>query len=308
MDVRNCVNLTQAIDISKCINIEEIYFSGTKITGITLPDGGNIKSLHLPETLTKLTIKNQPLLTDLQLAGTANIESLWLENIPSTSIDARALVAQMKYNSAVRIIGMDESYESWEEIKAFYELLDTMSGLDYEGVTVNKAQVTGKIYVPNIPYADYVELSAKYPEVVINTDAIVCTVNFINEGNVHFVYLEYDVYGAVLNYNGLVGIVTKVEKNKCNVKLLTTDFNISVRINDTYGNLNDGIITMIDKYSDINIGDNIYTSGLDDVPGDIYVGEVLSVSLDKDELGKEVKAKLVDNNYLNYVYIVGNIE
>ena len=185
LDARNCVNLTQAIDISKCINIEEIYFSGTKITGITLPDGGNIKSLHLPETLTKLTIKNQPLLTDLRLAGTANIESLWLENIPSTSIDARALVAQMKYNSAVRIIGMDEKYESWEDIKAFYELLDTMSGLDYEGLTVDKAQVTGKIWVPDIPYADYVELSAKYPEVVINTDAIVCTIKFINEGEVH---------------------------------------------------------------------------------------------------------------------------
>lgn len=185
MDVRNCINLTQAIDISKCTNIEEIYFSGTKITGITLPDGGNIKSLHLPETLTKLTIKNQPLLTDLQLAGTANIESLWLENIPSTSINARELVAQMKYNSAVRIIGMNETYESWEDIKAFYELLDKMSGLDSEGETVDIAQVTGKIWVPDIPYADYVELSTKYPEVVINTDAIVCTVNFINEGKIH---------------------------------------------------------------------------------------------------------------------------
>ena len=117
-----------------------------------------------------------------------------------------------------------------------------------------------------------------------------------------------EVNDAVLNYNGLVGIVTKVEKNKCNVKLLTSNFNISVRINDTYGNLNDSVVTMIDKYSDINIGDDIYTSGLDDVPGDIYVGEVLSVSLDNDELGKEVKVKLVDNNYLNYVYIVGNIE
>lgn len=184
LDVRNCINLKQAIDISKCSNIEEIYFNGTQITGITLPDGGNIKSLHLPDTLTKLTIKNQPLLTDLQLAGTANIESLWLENIPSTSIDARALVAQMKYNSAIRIIGMDEKYNNWEEIKAFYKLLDNMSGLDYEGLVVDKAQVTGKIWVPDIPYAEYVELSAKYPEVTINTDAIVCTIKFINEGEI----------------------------------------------------------------------------------------------------------------------------
>ena len=184
LDVRNCINLTQAVDISKCTNIEEIYFDGTKITGITLPDGGNIKVLHLPETLTKLTIKNQSLLNDLQLAGTNNIESLWLENIPSTSIDAKALVAQMKYNSAVRLIGIDETYEKWEDLRDFYELLDTMQGLDSEGLTTAKAQVTGKVFVPHIPYAEYTEFSAKYPEVAINTDAVVCSVTFINNGEI----------------------------------------------------------------------------------------------------------------------------
>ena len=184
LDVRNCINLTQAIDISKCTNIEEIYFDGTKITGITLPDGGNIKKLHLPETLTKLTIKNQPLLTELQLDGTSNIESLWLENIPSTSIDAHSLVAQMKYNSAIRIIGMDERYDTWEELAEFYSLLDKMSGLDYEGITTKKAQVTGKIYVPHIPYAEFTEMSARYPEITILTDAVVCSVTFKNEGEI----------------------------------------------------------------------------------------------------------------------------
>lgn len=113
---------------------------------------------------------------------------------------------------------------------------------------------------------------------------------------------------AVINEDGLVGIVTKVYKSKSNVKLLSSSYNISVRINDTYGNLNNGIVTMIDKYSDIDIGDKIYTSGLDDVPGDVYVGEVINVSLDKDELGKEIKVRLVDNKYLNYVYVVSSIE
>lgn len=117
-----------------------------------------------------------------------------------------------------------------------------------------------------------------------------------------------EVNDAVINKDGLVGIVTKVDKCRCNVKLLSSSYNISVRINDTYGNLNNGVVTMIDKYSDIDIGDKIYTSGLDDVPGNIYVGEVTKVSLDKDELGKEIRVKLVDNKYLNYVYIVGSIE
>ena len=96
IDARNCINLgtgtTASPDLSQCINIEEIYFSGTQIKGIVLPDGGNIKSLHLPNTLTSLTLRNQPMLTDLVLAGTENIEKLWLENIPSTSIHSEAMV------------------------------------------------------------------------------------------------------------------------------------------------------------------------------------------------------------------------
>lgn len=185
LDVRNCINLTQAVDVSKCTNIEEIYFSGTKISGITLPDGGNLKTLHLPETLTKLTLKNLPLLTDLNLAGTANIESLWLENIPSSSINAKAMVAQMKKNAAIRLIGIDESYADWQTLKAFYANLDEMQGMDATGELLPKAQVTGKIHVPHIPYADFVQLSAAYPEVTILADAIVCTIDFINEGKIY---------------------------------------------------------------------------------------------------------------------------
>ena len=74
IDARNCVNLgtgtTVAPDLSQCTNIEEIYFTGTKIKGITLPDGGTIKKLHLPGTLTSLTIRNQPLLEDLLIENT----------------------------------------------------------------------------------------------------------------------------------------------------------------------------------------------------------------------------------------------
>ena len=80
---------------------------------------------------------------------------------------------------------MDETYDSWQEINSFYALLDTMKGLDYEGIVTDKAQVTGVIHVPDIPYADYIRLSANYPEVVIDAEAIVCSVTFMNEDTVH---------------------------------------------------------------------------------------------------------------------------
>ena len=317
IDARNCTNLgtgvTSAPDLSKCINIEEIYFTGTKIKGIVLPDGGNIKKLHLPGTLTNLTIKNQPLLTDLNIEGTnttitkevvnldtytlvgkvikkpdwldslgysilvlsddetqinlilkdktiydsielnttslvincnsidirydlinneevrladytisnyntvelntdnkvlniksnidfANnnvqaptkddygvslIEALWLENIPSTSIKSELMVGKMKPNTAVRLIGINETYNTYEEIKHFYDILDNKKGLTADGETVNKAQITGTINIDTISYANKCTLENRYPEVKINAKQVICTVTFINEGSIH---------------------------------------------------------------------------------------------------------------------------
>lgn len=189
IDARNCINLgtgaTTAPDLRQCVNIEEIYFTGTQIKGIVLPDGGNIKKLHLPETLTSLTIRNQPLLNELVLAGTSNIESLWLENIPSTSINSETMVSQMRDNTTVRLIGINENYNTYEEIKHFYDLLDTKKGLTADGETVEKAQITGTINIDTISYANKCILENRYPEVKINAKQVICTVTFINEGSIH---------------------------------------------------------------------------------------------------------------------------
>jgi hypothetical protein len=74
IDARNCTGLgtpgagrTPSPDLKGCPNIEEIYFTGTQINGIQLPDGGTIKKLHLPGTLTSLKLQNQPLLEELYL-------------------------------------------------------------------------------------------------------------------------------------------------------------------------------------------------------------------------------------------------
>ena len=56
LDVRNCPNLAITVDISGCKNIEEVYFDGTGIAGVVLPNGGVLNTLHLPNSVTNLTI------------------------------------------------------------------------------------------------------------------------------------------------------------------------------------------------------------------------------------------------------------
>ena len=51
LDVRNCTGLgtgdQKTVDLSGCTGIEEVYFDGTKITGVTLPNGGVLRVLTI---------------------------------------------------------------------------------------------------------------------------------------------------------------------------------------------------------------------------------------------------------------------
>lgn len=127
-----------------------------------------------------------------------------------------------------------------------------------------------------------------YKEVVINKG----TQDGIEEGM------------AVVNQEGLIGVILDSDKKTSIVKLLTSEYNVSVKLTDTYGNLSMGKITMLDKYSEVKEGDVVYTSGLSKIPAGLLVGEVTSVKMDSNALGKEAKVNLVNNKNLNYIAII----
>ncbi len=109
---------------------------------------------------------------------------------------------------------------------------------------------------------------------------------------------------AVVNQEGLIGVILDSDKKTSIVKLLTSEYNVSVKLTGTYGNLSMGKITMLDKYSEVKEGDVVYTSGLSKIPAGLLVGEVTSVRMDNNALGKEAKVNLVNNKNLNYIAII----
>ena len=52
------------------------------------------------------------------------------------------------------------------------------------------------------------------------------------------------------------------------------------------------------------VGDKVYTSGLTEIVGDIFVGEIEEVLMNEDGTAKMAKVNLLDNGYLNYVGVV----
>ena len=118
------------------------------------------------------------------------------------------------------------------------------------------------------------------------------------------------VGSPVINEKGLIGIITKLNSTTSEVRLITNkNSNISVRINSSFGILkmqDDNLVVSDLQASDtLNIGDKIYTSGIGNLPSDIYIGEVSDITLNNTEIEKIVYVKpAVDFSNLNYVLVV----
>lgn len=185
IDARGCSGLgdttmtghTQTtVDISGCSIIEHVYMEGTKIQGLTLPNGGVLKTLHLPDTITNLTILNQPSITSFSVEGDdySGITTLRLENV-SSAIDEMEILSDMPAQSRVRLIGIYWECTDADEIDDLLDVLDTMRGLDESGNNVDTAQVSGTIHTTALTGAQIAAFEARYPYITYEADYVEST-------------------------------------------------------------------------------------------------------------------------------------
>ena len=201
LDVRNCPNLTQAVDVSGCANLEHVYFDGTGITGLLLPVGGILKTLHLPATITNLTIRNQMSLQDLSIPSYAGISTLRLENV-SSAVDSKAILDAIPANSRVRMIGINWAAGTADKLMEIIALLDSMRGLDEAGNNTDMAQVSGTISVDTVTGAQLAEIAGKYPDIKVAYQHVTSNLYFYNDDGSTLLYTQAIVDGGDGTYSG----------------------------------------------------------------------------------------------------------
>lgn len=147
LDLRNCVALTQSLDASGCSNIEEVLCDGSSITGIALPNGGIIKTLHLPSTITNLTVLNQTNITDFSMPNYDNLTTLRIENCPAIATDY--IILHAPNLNRVRLLDVD-----WNIMdETFLERLDSCRGKDENNLDVDRPVITGRAVI-NVPVSE----------------------------------------------------------------------------------------------------------------------------------------------------------
>lgn len=167
LDVRNCPEYSEPIDVRNCTNIEEIYAQGTAITAVNLPEGGNLSKLYLPGTITNLTLKNQPKLTNLgfSLAGVEKLTTIVYEN---TGVDIVSLIysclgLKNPVLSRVRLIGINGSGANLDTLHK----LTKIGGIDEKGNNVDLAIITGKFQAAVAREDQLADIRAAFPELTV---------------------------------------------------------------------------------------------------------------------------------------------
>ena len=178
-DVRNCVGLgtkeQKSVDMSGCEILEEAYFEGTSIQGLSLPNGGVLKKLHLPETMTNITILNQKNITEFTCEGYTNVSTLRLEN-NSNALNVRAILQAIPAATRLRLVGFYWECTDADEIEDLLDIFDTMRGLDEQGNTINiadggcRTSISGTIHTDSLTGAQIASYQARYPYLTVAAD------------------------------------------------------------------------------------------------------------------------------------------
>jgi WD40 repeat protein len=174
LNVENCENLGGALNLSGCVNIEEVYAQGTTITSVALPTGGNLKKMELPATITNITIRNHTHINSLIIPANSNLTALRIEGCPT--LDIQEIIENAPNLQRIRLLGVAWVLDSAQLLLA----LINMKGIDGNGNNTDTPVVTGTCTVGSIGNQTLLLLQDKFPGLNINYS------HLINEHRVEF--------------------------------------------------------------------------------------------------------------------------
>ena len=168
IDVRNCPNFSSVLGLANCPGIEEVYATGTAITGVEFPESGCLRIAQLPATIANLTIKHQLYIEQLSIAGYDAIKTLWIENCPT--IDGFDILTKSPNVERLRLTDVDLKYDTAAEMLAL--AARTIGGIDENGVNADKMWIDGKCHIKALTGDELAAVKEAFPYLTITYDAL----------------------------------------------------------------------------------------------------------------------------------------
>lgn len=167
INICNCPSLTSPLSLSNCPNIQEIYATGSSITGVELPPSGYLKKVYLPRTLTNLTVTNQKYIEEFELEGYDNLTTLRIED--AVNIPVEDIMLNAPKLNRIRLIDVQWEAESEAALVQTIEKFKSCLGLDANGNNTDKAVVTGRVKVAEkVSDEVFGDIYDSFPDLVVD--------------------------------------------------------------------------------------------------------------------------------------------
>ena len=176
VNVCNCTGLTITLDFSLCPDIQYIYATGSKISGVQLPDAGFLKVIQLPETVSNLTFINQHHIEEFVCEGYGNVTTIKIENSDNMPLQDILLGCDSSVLASVSIKNIDWDVDSEANLKKIIDKL----------IACNGSVVEGSVYLPKgITVSDSlkVRIHQNFPNLNVIDDNPVFYIDYYNFDN-----------------------------------------------------------------------------------------------------------------------------
>lgn len=217
LDIRNCSNLTGALNFSQCTNLKKLYAEGTALTSVTFATNGNVELVHLPNSINSLIMRNLNKLSDFQ----CNLDYLEILTLQGGTLDNYGLIQ----NTIDTLRTLNLYDVDWEVVDTI--LLNKMLNLYY-------SLVTGEIYVSgNIRNYEIVQYNEAWPNLTVtyNPNNVIPQhqITYVNADANHVVlyraYVDQGSYPPDPYSEGLINMPLLAETDQYTYTFGTTNEN-----------------------------------------------------------------------------------
>lgn len=166
LDIQNTPNLAEALNVSGCPNLVNLYAHGSGLTGVVFANGGMIANAELP-AITSFTAKNLDYLTNLDITDYNNMATMIIENCDT--IDVINMFELSPNINRVRITGIDWVLTDTTLLDRIYNML----GVDKDGYNITQSVLAGKVHVSVMREKLLADYNAAWPDLEITYDTLV---------------------------------------------------------------------------------------------------------------------------------------
>lgn len=161
INVENCPDLIQELDLSGNLYVEECLTRGSGVTGITFAEWGRLTTALL-NAVASIYAHNLQMVETFTLEDYSSLTTINIEDSPK--LDTLTMVMNAKNLTRVRLIDID-----WKTTIKAYDVLmaiHNMNGIDDDGHNTDHGVITGKVYFDSISNTKLNELKSTIPTII----------------------------------------------------------------------------------------------------------------------------------------------